>query len=155
MIIAEEAWPALNECLLHAKFYTESFTWVHSHNSLVLESLFLWYRSSTSGKTSHTILKEKFPEKEATLLPFFSFFFCCVLLCEIRFARQGSVNACGAAVSVILCTGVASQGCWPGCQPSCWLSNHRSSFPRLGTQRKESGTCRHRAEHLRHVYFLQ
>ena len=100
-------------------------------------------------------LEGKVSRKRGHTPSFFSFFFCCVLLCEIRFARQGSVNACGAAVSVILCTGVASQGCWPGCQPSCWLSNHRSSFPRLGTQRKESGKCRHRAEHLRHVYFLQ
>lgn len=98
-------------------------------------------------------LKEKFLEKRPYSLPFF-LFFSYVLLCEIWFAREHSVNACGAAVSVMLCTGEAGQGCSrPGYRPRCGLRNRRSSFPRPGTQRKESGKCKHRAEHLRHVFF--
>lgn len=73
----------------------------------------------------HTILKEKILQNRGH-----AFLFCCILfyICLLHptlwnqiswtpFARWGSVNVCGATVSVFVCTGEAGQGCRPG----CWL----------------------------------
>lgn len=99
----------------------------------MLGLLFLWWRSFKSGKTSHHL------ERKISRTEPMHFLFCFILfyfhllrrtlwnqISWTLFGRWGSVNACGATVSVFVCTGEPGQGCRPG----CWLRKPRILYLR-------------------------
>lgn len=142
---------------LKAKFYAKPFICINSRNNCMLGLLFLWWRSFKSGKTSHH-LKRKISRTEAMHFNFALFiYFFIFLFVASYFVKSNFLNS--------LCQMRQCKHVWSHCKCVClhrwsrpgmhsWLLAQETVDP-LISGRRESGNGRHKAAHLRHVYFLQ